>query len=204
MAARARSAPLGRSKWPLEFARLRQGARNCSAWLVENTAPADVSEFEPARLRWGARHWRSSPLGSAGPETLHWAGPRMPVALNTETNILRAWYARVHPSLYIYIYNIYLFIFYILDSHMAPYGACEVAQSTARSKAQFEAERFRKGFRRKNKHDRKCFRRKTSMLESAFEVKKKHARTVISSALWPRQARAVISSAQWLRSMFEQ
>ena len=32
---------------------------------------------------------------------------------------------------------------------MAPYGACEVAQSTARSNAQFEAERFRKEFRRK-------------------------------------------------------
>ena len=98
MAARARSAPLGRSKWPLELARLRQGARNCSAWLLENIAPADVSEFEPARLRWGARHWRSSPLGSAGPETLHWAGPRMPVALNTETNILCAWYARVRSE----------------------------------------------------------------------------------------------------------
>ena len=42
---------------------------------------------------------------------------------------------------------------------MAPYGACQVAQSTARSKAQFEAERFRKGFPRKNKHDRKCFRK---------------------------------------------
>ena len=118
---RARSAPLGRSIWPLEparlrwgarngrsnsleLARLRQGARNCSAWLLENIAPADVSEFEPARLRWGARHWRSSPLGSAGPETLHWARPRMPAALNTETNILRAWYARVRPSIYIYIY----------------------------------------------------------------------------------------------------
>ena len=32
----------------------------------------------------------------------------------------------------------------LLDSHMAPYGACEVAQSTARSNAQIEAERFRK------------------------------------------------------------
>jgi len=32
--------------------------------------------------------------------------------------------------IYIYIY------IYILDSHMAPYGACEVAQSTARSNAQ--------------------------------------------------------------------
>ena len=53
---------------------------------------------------------------------------------------------------------------------MAPYGACEVTQSTARSKAQFEAERFRKDFRRKKNHCRKCFRRK-----------KKHARAVIAS-----------------------
>jgi hypothetical protein len=49
---------------------------------------------------------------------------------------------------------------------MAPYGACEVAQSTARSKAQFEAERFRKEIRRKKKHSRR---------------KKKHARAVIPS-----------------------
>ena len=48
---------------------------------------------------------------------------------------------------------------------MAPYGAWEVAQSTARSKAQ--------GFRRKKKYARKCFRRK-----------KKHARAVLSSAQW--------------------
>ena len=66
MAARARSALLGRSKWPFEVARLRQGGRNCPAWLLENIAPVDVSSFEPARLRWGARHSRSSPLGPAG------------------------------------------------------------------------------------------------------------------------------------------
>ena len=47
MAARARLALLGRSKWPLELARLSQGARNCLAWLLENTALADVSDFEP-------------------------------------------------------------------------------------------------------------------------------------------------------------
>ena len=106
--ARARSAPLGRSKWPLELARLRQGARNCSAWLLENTAPADVSEVEPARLRWGARHWRSSPLGSAGPETLHWAGPRMPASLNTETNILvHGMHGSALVYIYIFIYNIW-------------------------------------------------------------------------------------------------
>ena len=45
MAARARSAPLGRLKWPLEHAWLRQGARNCLAWLLENNAPANVSDF---------------------------------------------------------------------------------------------------------------------------------------------------------------
>ena len=96
---------------------------------------------------------------------------------------------------------------------MAPYGACEVAQSTARSNAQFEAELLRKGLRRKNKHDRNCCRRKKSMLESALEEKKtcsssvfersvasKHASAVISSAQWPRRkkkhARALISNAQ--------
>jgi hypothetical protein len=66
IAARARSAALGRSKWPLELARLRQSARNCSARLLENITHVDVSEFEPARLYWGPRHWRSRPLGSAG------------------------------------------------------------------------------------------------------------------------------------------
>ena len=82
---------------------------------------------------------------------------------------------------YIYIY------IYTLDSHMAPYGACEVAQSTARSKAQFEAERFRKGFRMKNKHDRKCFRRKKKYPRKCFRIKKKHARAVLSSAQWPQR-----------------
>ena len=75
----ARSAPLGRSRWPLaparlclgarnrplELARLRQGCRNLSAWLLESTALADVFAVEPARLHWGARHWRSGPLGFA-------------------------------------------------------------------------------------------------------------------------------------------
>ena len=74
---------------------------------------------------------------------------------------------------------------------MAPYGACEVAQSSARSNAQFEAERFRKGFRRKNKHGRKWLRKKKKHARKCFRMKKKHAR-------------AVISSAQWLRSTLEQ
>ena len=105
---------------------------------------------------------------------------------------------------------------------MAPYSACEVAQSTARSNAQFETERFRKGFRRKNKHGRKCFRRKTKHARKCFRRQKeacpssdfersvasKHARAVISSAQRPRRkkkhARALISSAQWHQSTLEQ
>ena len=55
---------------------------------------------------------------------------------------------------------------------MAPYGACEVAQSTARSKAQFEAERFRKGFRRKN--------------ESAFEEKE------VCSEMLPKDKKSML------------
>ena len=64
---------------------------------------------------------------------------------------------------------------------MAPYGACEVAQSSARSKAEFEAERFRKEIRRKKKHYRKCFRRKKKHCRKCFRRKKKHARAVIPS-----------------------
>ena len=65
---------------------------------------------------------------------------------------------------------------YILDSHMAPYGACEVAQSTVRSNAQFVAELS--NFERD-------FEGKTSMVESVFEGKKKHARAVISTPQRP-------------------
>ena len=58
---------------------------------------------------------------------------------------------------------------------MAPCGACEVAQSTARSNAQFEAGRCQKVLRRRNK--------------------------VLSNTM--KLARAVISNAEWLRSMPE-
>ena len=72
-------------------------------------------------------------------------------------------------------YCSYIFpVYFLLDPHMAPYGACEVAQSTARSNAQW------------------CRRKKT------------HARgaqsTARSNAQWPRRkqkhARALISSEQ--------
>ena len=58
---------------------------------------------------------------------------------------------------------------------MAPYGACEVAQSSARSNAQFEADRFRKGFRSKNKHGRKWFRRKTTHARNYFRREVMHS-----------------------------
>ena len=118
MAARARSDSLGRSERPLEPARLHWGAQSGrSNWLgsakvLEIARPGCSKTLHlPTWLHWGARHWRSrplgsartrssNPLGSAGPETLHWAGPRMPVALNTETNIL---VHGMHGSALVYI-----------------------------------------------------------------------------------------------------
>ena len=49
---------------------------------------------------------------------------------------------------------------------MAPYGACAVAKSKARSNAKFEAERFRKGFRRKKESG---FEGKKHIFESVVE-----------------------------------
>ena len=100
-----------------------------SAWL-ENIALADVSNLElgaePLLPRHGCSSLaqggsglemaafpkssplgllgRSSPLGSDGPETRHWAGPRMPASLNRETNIL-VHGMHGHTLVYIYIYR---------------------------------------------------------------------------------------------------
>ena len=105
-------------------------------------------------------------------------------------------------------FTLYIYI-YILGSHMAPYGACEVAQSTARSKAQFEAERFRKGFRRNNKHDRKCFRRKQQICSKVLPKEKEACSSSdfersVAFRRYKKQARAVISSAQRPKSKLEQ
>ena len=112
MAARTRSAPLGRSTWPLEPARFG------SAWPRKHRTcrrlrhrARSASEIEPARLRLGARHRSSSPFGSVGPETLHWAGPRMPASLNRETNIL---VHGMHGHTLVYIY-IYMFLYFLFD-----------------------------------------------------------------------------------------
>ena len=94
---------------------------------------------------------------------------------------------------------------YILDSHMAPYGAGEVAQSTARSNAQFEAERFRKGCRSQNKHGRKCFRRKKKQARTCFRSKKEACSSSdFERSVASKHFRAENSSAQRLRSTFEQ
>ena len=76
MAARARSARLGRSKWLLEILRTPTFPTSNplgSAGGLEMVArgrgvPPRRSKWplELPRLRWGARHGRSSPLGSAG------------------------------------------------------------------------------------------------------------------------------------------
>ena len=73
---------------------------------------------------------------------------------------------------------------------MAPYGASEVAQSTARSNAEFEAERCRKEIRWKKKHCRKCFRRK----ETCSKVLSKETDSWWSSDF----------ECQWLQSTLEQ
>ena len=69
---------------------------------------------------------------------------------------------------------------------MAPDGACEVAQGKARSNAEFEAERFRNGFRKKHE----------SVVESSDACSSRGSEGWIAS----KHARTVILSAQWLPS----
>jgi hypothetical protein len=134
-------------------------------------------------------HWQYASLPVGGLQSGHWQAI---VGKTATRRLAHRLLAMLEPK---WIRNIYIYI-YILDSHMAPYGACEVAQSTARSKAQFEAERFRRGSRRKNMHGRKCFRRK-----------KKHARAMLSKAQWPQstfeQCFRVLSGLEGKRSMLE-
>ena len=103
-AARARSAPLGRSKWPLELARLRQGARNCSTWLLEDTAPANVAPLGRSTLALETAWLR--PKSQLEPARLRWTGD---ASLGRTTNACiaqhrdehsRAWYARVRTNIF--------------------------------------------------------------------------------------------------------
>ena len=64
---------------------------------------------------------------------------------------------------------------------MAPDGACGVAHSTARSNAEFEAERFRKGFRRKHESVVESIDACSSRGSERFEAR---LQTVILSAQW--------------------
>jgi hypothetical protein len=139
------------------------------------------------------------------------------LATGTQVHGVRVCLSRNHPSIHIiYIQycfkSLYIYI-YILGSHTAPYGACEVAQSTARSNAQFEAERFRKEFQRKQKTMSKVLSKgketcskvlsneKEACSNSDFEcsVASKHARAGISSAQWPRMGKSMLE--QWFRAL---
>ena len=73
-------------------------------------------------------------------------------------------------------------ILYISD--ILSYGAYEFTHSTARSQAQFEAERFRKVFQSQNES---ASEEEENMLESALEGPEKHARAEISSAQMPER-----------------
>ena len=85
---------------------------------------------------------------------------------------------------------------------MAPDGACGVAQSTARSKAEFEAGRFRKGFR-------KGFRRKRESVVESNDAQPQLRALTLGRRLrvlpnTKKRARAVISNAKRLRGTPEQ
>ena len=114
----------------------------------------------------------------------------MPVALNTETNILCALNAQVRISIYIYIY--------ILDSHMAPYGACEaVKKHRSKQCSVSESEMSKSELSTVDSNAwieaAQCLRRKD-----------KQARAVISSALaeFERVFRAAQRSRSWLERPF--
>ena len=66
MAARARSEPQWRSKWPLEPASERLGRSESLLELASEPLGRSKWLFEPRRRRWGARNGRSSSLGLAG------------------------------------------------------------------------------------------------------------------------------------------
>ena len=85
---RARSAPLGRSKRPLEPARLHWGAQNGHSNSLGSAKALEIARPGCSKTLHLPTFAKSSPLGSAGPETLHWAGPRMPASLHKETNML--------------------------------------------------------------------------------------------------------------------
>ena len=100
---------------------------------------------------------------------------------------------------------------------MAPDGACEVVQSTARSNAQFEAERFQKQIERDSAGNAKVLSSSTTLARAAAPSANAGAaiasvaehEKACSSGDFERQvasghARAAISSGQWLRSTAEQ
>ena len=101
---------------------------------------------------------------------------------------------------------------------MAPDGACEVAQSTARSNAEFEAVRFRNGFRNGfPAGNAKVLSNPTTLARAAApsanagaafagvaEHEKAGSSVDFERQVASRHARAAISSGQWLRSTAEQ
>jgi hypothetical protein len=134
---RARSAPLGRSKWPLEPARLCWGARNGRSKSLGSARALEIARPGCSKTSHLSTFPVSSPLGSAGaldirararsaplgrpksplePARLRWTGD---ASLGRTTNACctqhrdehsRAWNARVHTSIYIYIYCVYFIL----------------------------------------------------------------------------------------------
>ena len=117
---------------------------------------------------------------------------------------------QILEEVYVMSTHIYIYIC-VLDPHVAPGDACEVAHSKGRSNAEFDADRFRKGFHKFKDENaiesngacssrpNGCRERPSHEFEgnvwksndgavfpSAAEHQKKHVRTVNSSAKWLR------------------
>ena len=133
---------------------------------------------------------------------------------------------RILEEVYVMSTHIYIYIC-VLDPHVAPGDACEVAHSTGRSNAEFDADRFRKGFHKKDEsaiesngacssRPNGCRKRPSHEFErnvwksndgavfpSAAEHKKTCPHREFERKVASQQARAMISSAQWLWSTAE-
>ena len=88
MAARARSEPQWRSKWPLEPALEPLGALGIAARARLGTAGAlEIAVRAPSASPWGARNSRSSSLGLAG--ALEMAARARSASLGRSKSLLR-------------------------------------------------------------------------------------------------------------------
>ena len=127
-------------------ARICSRTAKCSIGALRTTAEVQNARREPLEPALAPQHARKVPLAPIAARCVRCLRSKCPLQecwlvfvyhrhhFFLGSTLLRACYARVHISIYIYVC--------ILDSHMALDGACGVARSTARINAEFETERF--------------------------------------------------------------